>query len=154
MSEMSEWITKFATSHATMHDIIEKIDPMVEIYPGWGIRQIIAHLAGWEEASADSLSSFIQGGTPDVVVLDGDDAYNAESVQKRDSLSLEETIQDWEEHRNNLISVLGALADEQLEARIAHPWGGEDSIAKLLGGLVWHENHHVKEIQEFLGPTT
>lgn len=125
---------------------LEHVDESIEIYPAWTAKEVIAHLVGWDKVSSDSLSSFIQGGIPDKVALDGDDAFNNASVQTYAGLSFEETVQEWEKERQRLLEMLIALSDEQLDEKITYPWGGEDSIAKMLLFLSEHDTQHTNDI--------
>lgn len=150
MASKKEIIAALEASHTAMIDLLNTIDVEKEIYTGWTIKEILAHIAGWDEAAAASVSSFIQGGKPDVVALDGADAHNAASVAKRKSLSLDETFADWEKERDNLIATLTAVPNNQLSDKINYPWGGNGSVAELGLGLAGHEKHHIKEIKERL----
>lgn len=129
-----------------MIEALEHVDESVEIYPTWTAKEVIAHLIGWDKVSSDSLSSFIQGGTPDKVSLDGVDTFNADAVQTYASLSFEETVQEWEKERQRLLDMLTALSDKQLEEKITYPWGGEDSIARMLLALASHDTVHTNDI--------
>ena len=124
MTSKAELIAQLEASHQAMLRVLDDIDPGAEVYPGWGIKQVLAHLAGWDEATTMSLTSYIQGGTPDVVALAGDDTFNASSVSNRQQLSLEQTFHDWEKERENLIATLSALPDNQLDGEINFPRGG------------------------------
>ena len=151
MASKKEIIAALEESHKNMIDLLNAIDVEKEVYPGWTIKEVLAHIAGWDEAAVASVSSFIQGGTPDVVALNGADAYNAASVAKRKNLSIDETFANWEKERDNLIATLSAVPDKQLSDKINFPWGGEGSVADVGLGLAGHENHHIKEIKEKLG---
>lgn len=148
MASKKEIITALEESHNQMIDLLNVIDVEKEVYSGWTIKEVLAHIAGWDEAAVASVSSLIQGGTPDVVAIDGADVYNAQSVAKRKALSLDETFADWEKERENLIATLSAVPDNQLSDDINFPWGGDGSVADIGLGLAGHENYHIQDIKE------
>src|SRR5215204_3037650 len=96
MATKKDIIKKLESSHSVMVDLLNNVDVEREVYRGWTIKEVLAHLAGWDEATTASLSSFIQGGKPGIVAVSGVDAFNAESITKRKKLSLEDTFHDWE----------------------------------------------------------
>jgi uncharacterized damage-inducible protein DinB len=146
MASKKDIIKKLEAAHSAMVDLLNAIDTEQEVYRGWTIKEVLAHLAGWDEATTASLSSFIQGGKPGIVALQGVDAFNAESVSRRKKLSIEATFEDWEHERDLLIATLSALPEKQLNDKITFPQGGEGSVADMLLGLADHETRHTHEI--------
>lgn len=127
-------------------ETLDHVDGKIEIYPSWTVKEIIAHLIGWDKAATDSLTSFIQGGVPDVVSINGVDAYNDESVAQYSGLSLAELVQEWENERQRLLDTMTALEEKQLKAKITYPWGGEDTISRMLVFLANHDTAHTNDI--------
>jgi hypothetical protein len=146
MATIEEIRDVLAQSFERMLETLEQADETIEIYPSWTVKEIIAHLIGWDKVSSDSLSSFIQGGTPDKVSLNGVDAFNAEAVEALADLSLEETIQEWEKERQVLLDILTAFTDKQLETKITYPWGSKDTVARMLFSLSAHDTLHTNDI--------
>jgi uncharacterized damage-inducible protein DinB len=135
-----------AQSFERLLETLDYIDAGAEIYPSWTVKEVIAHLIGWDRVTSDSLSSFIQGGTPVRVAINGVDAFNQESIDIYRALSLEESVKEWEKERQRLLDTLIALEVPQLEAKIAFPWGGQDTISKMLFFLSNHDTHHTNDI--------
>jgi hypothetical protein len=150
MSRVQEILDKSAESQATMLRIVERIDPEQKVYPEWKIKQVLAHLAGWDEAITASLKSFLRGGTPELVAHQGVDIYNANSVSTRDELPIEHIIREYKLERARLQDALKELKDEQLDSVIIYPWGNEGSIYNLVNAMADHEVNHAKEIEEVL----
>jgi uncharacterized damage-inducible protein DinB len=146
MATKKDIIKKLETSHSALVDLLNNIDTEREVYRGWTIKEVLAHLAGWDEATTASLSSFIQGGKPGIVAVSGVDAFNADSIAKRKKLSLEDTFHDWEHEREILLATLSALPENQLNDKIIFPRGDEGSVADMLLLVANHEAHHTKEI--------
>ncbi|MCI0709310.1 MAG: DinB family protein [Chloroflexi bacterium] len=147
MATKGQLIEALVQSHNALLHLLDSIDPAMQFYPKWTIKEVLAHLAGWDEATTAALSSFIQGGKPDVAALKGRDAFNAESIAARAGLSLDEIFHDWEAQREQVVDTLTALPEKQLADVIAYPWGGSGSIANLLTELANHESTHAREIE-------
>lgn len=127
-------------------ETLDHIDEKIEIYPSWTVKEIVAHLIGWDRAASDSLASFIQGGVPDAVAINGVDAYNEETLAQYNGLSLGQLVQEWEKERQRLLDTMTALEEKQLKAKITYPWGGEDTISRMLVFLANHDTAHTNDI--------
>lgn len=150
MSRIQAIIDQTSESQATMLRIVERIDPEQKVYPEWKIKQVLAHLAGWDEATTASLRSFLRGGTPDLVAHQGVDVYNANSVSTRDELPMEHIIREYKLERQKLHDALRELKEEQLDTVIIYPWGYEGSIERLIRNMAIHEANHAEEIEDVL----
>ena len=51
-------------SHEKLEKLVAEVDCEKEIYPGWTIREILAHFTGWDDAVIASLKSHAAGGVP------------------------------------------------------------------------------------------
>lgn len=135
-----------AQSFERMLETLEQVDADLEIYPDWTVKEVVAHLIGWDTATTNSLSSFIQGGVPDVVSIHGVDAYNTEMIAQYAGLSLEQLVQEWQSERQRLLDTMTALEESQLKAKINFPWGGTDTVSRMLFFLSNHETKHMNDI--------
>lgn len=153
MSRIQEIIDKSTESQNTMLGIVERIDPEQKVYPEWKIKEVLAHLAGWDEATTASVRSFLDKTSPEVVAHQGVDVYNAQSVSTRQELPLEHIIREYKLERQKLLLALRELKEEDVEALVIYPWGSEGSIFSLVSAMASHEYNHAKEIEEVLGGT-
>lgn len=146
MVTIAEIKDTLAQSFECMVETLEQADEDVEIYAGWTVKELVAHLIGWDTATANSLSSFIQGGVPDVVSINGVDAYNAETLAQYAGLSLGQLVEEWQNERQRLLDTMTALEESQLKAKINFPWGGRDTVSKMLFYLANHDTKHTNDI--------
>lgn len=121
-----------------------------EIYPGWTIRQVLAHLTGWDEAVTASLRAFLEGSTAAIASYRGINEYNARSVETRADLSDEQTRREWEVARSELRAALEAIPESHLETEMTYPWGARGSLRELIGVIYSHEEEHAEEIRDLL----
>jgi hypothetical protein len=138
-----------------MHTLIADLTPDSEIYPGWTLRQFLAHLTGWDDVTATTLRAHARGETPATPVSAGIDAYNAESVATRQALDLDHIVKEWELAREELKAAIHALTPEQMAAPLLHPWGRVSTVAKLVNIMIHHEGvEHAEELRAMRPPVS
>ena len=146
--EQIQLIQALDEARATMHTLIADLTPDSEIYPGWTLRQFLAHLTGWDDVTATTLRAHARGETPATPVSAGIDAYNAESVATRQALDLDHIVKEWELAREELKAAIRALTPEQMAAPLLHPWGRVSTVAKLVNIMIHHEGvEHAEELR-------
>lgn len=77
---------RLAEIRQKIEELLPKIDPAKEIYQGWRIKQMLAHITGWGDASIDSLHAHIAGRAPAIPAIRGINEYNIRTVPSRQSL--------------------------------------------------------------------
>ena len=146
--EQTQLIDELDAARATMRVLIADLVPDSEIYPGWTLRQFLAHLTGWDDVTATTLRAHARGETPATPVSAGIDAYNAESVATRETLDLDHILKEWELAREELKAAIRALTPEQMAAPLLHPWGRVSTVAKLVDIMIEHEGEeHANELR-------
>jgi hypothetical protein len=153
--EQIQLIQALDEARATMHTLIADLTPDSEIYPGWTLRQFLAHLTGWDDVTATTLRAHARGETPATPVSAGIDAYNAESVATRQALDLDHIVKEWELAREELKAAIHALTPEQMAAPLLHPWGRVSTVAKLVNIMIHHEGvEHAEELRAMRPPVS
>jgi hypothetical protein len=148
-SELIRWLEE---SHQKIEDLVAKVDHSREVYPGWTIREILAHFTGWDDAVLTSLKSHAAGGIPTVVAERGPNAYNEATVTEREILSFEHIYREWETTHEQLKIAIRDLPPEKMAAEIVFPWGQTGNIEDLVIGLTTeHEVSHAKDIEALIG---
>lgn len=147
-------IVKMERSRARLNAVLEKVTPQVEIYPTWKVKQVMDHIAGWDELVYLSLSAYSHGEKPSVSVKGGIDHYNAESVAERKALSLVQSRQAYDAAREHVIEILRNLPPEMLTKKYPAPWGGMCTVNSIVKIFASHELEHTKQIEEVLKNST
>jgi uncharacterized protein (TIGR03083 family) len=141
-------IQRLDTARATLQELLDKIPPETEIYPGWTLRHFYAHLTGWDDVVTAALRAHARGQTPDTPAVKGVDAYNAESVATRSTLDYDRIVREWHVAREQLKTALRELPLEKLDEPVLYPWGPTGSVEKMVGVLIWHEGEeHADELR-------
>ncbi len=129
---------------------LEEIDRNRKIYPLWTIREILAHLSGWD----DSVLAFIQalqaGTVPPATAVRGVDVYNAETVSTREGLDYDHIYREYLETRRQVLSQLRALPAEKVTEVLVLPWGAPGSLANLISVFAAHEAEHAQDVQKLI----
>lgn len=146
--ELIQWLE---ASHEKIEQLVAQVDRGMEIYPGWTIREILAHFTGWDDAVLASLKSHTAGGVSTMVAERGPDVYNAATVTERETLSFEHIYREWQTTHGQLKIAIRELPPEKMEAEVVFPWGQTGNIEDLVVGLTTdHEVSHAKDIQALL----
>jgi hypothetical protein len=145
MEKKTQYLERLDAAHANMQAELVDIDVHMEIYPGWTIKHVLAHIAGWDDAS--TMRAHANGSESSVLAAEGIDAYNAQSVATRETLAYEQVAREWELAREQLKSAIDEMPPQKLEAELLFPWGRRGTIAQLVAILANHEDEHAHEIQ-------
>ena len=104
IDEREQLLEELDEARSVLESLLIDIPPETEIYPGWTLRQFYAHLTGWDDVVTSSLRDHAVGKIPATPVVNGINAYNAESVATRETLDLEHIVKEWRLARTQLKS--------------------------------------------------
>lgn len=149
-TKIDEMVSKMERSRAQLNATIDKVAPQTEIYPTWKVKQVMDHIAGWDELVYRSLLAYKNGETPAPMVDDGIDRFNARSIANRVNVPIEQSKQEYIKAREKVIQVLQELPLEMLTQKYPAPWGGKCTISSIVRIFVSHEQEHAKQIEEVL----
>jgi hypothetical protein len=135
-------------SRSLMLAVLAELDQQLEIYPHWTVKEFLAHLTGWDDATTTSLRAHALGNEPGTPAVEGIDVYNAQSVSTRETLDYDHIYKEWLAAREQLKSVILALPDEKFEQPLLFPWGRIGSVAQLVEIMYDHEEEHAEEVRE------
>ncbi len=133
-----------------LHDLEAAHASSQELYPTWTIKELLAHLAGWDDACIASLQALLHDHLPDTPAARGIDLYNASTIAERAELPLERVIQEWEQTREVFKQAIRDLPPEKLVQPFVFPWGPIDTLDSLVLIFAEHEKEHVEEIRKKL----
>ncbi len=137
-------------SHQMIEDLLPKIDPEKEIYPGWTIKQILAHIIGWDNVSIDVLQAHVSGCQYSTPAIHSLDKYNESVVSSRKELSYEQILMDWRQIRNVLCKFIEQVPEDKFKESVAVPWGKSSTITRIVDIFSSHELEHAMDIKEWL----
>lgn len=133
-------------SREEMLNAIQQVDHDQQVYPQWKIKEVLAHLSGWDQCIADSLIAHASGEAEFPEILIDPDSFNQQSLAKREALALEDVITDWQKSRQELYRVIEGLPEEKFEAPAKFPWGQVGAVEDTVRGFAAHERRHAADI--------
>ena len=101
-----ELLQVYKKSQADITSQLDEIDKNRKIYPLWTVREIIAHLSGWDDSITGMLNALLKGETPPTPAARGVDVYNAETVSTREGLSYDHVIREYYNTREKILHSL------------------------------------------------
>jgi hypothetical protein len=143
-------IQRLKEKREVVEQLVAKTPPDKEIYIGWKIKELLAHLSGWDDAIVEALGAHARGEPVSRTVSAGINAYNAKTVHIRESLSLEQVIKEWRTKRELVFQALEDLPDEKFNYQLTFPWGEPGTVAYFIEIFVEHEEHHARHHAQWL----
>jgi hypothetical protein len=143
-------IAELDKARQRLNEVLAHADEKREIYPSWKLKQVLDHVAGWDDAVIASIEAHAHGEVPAVTAPRGIDYYNAETVTTREALPLSTTRMEYEATRQALKELILSLPDEKYEQPFIAPWGHQTTVADLVEIFIEHENEHAHEIEQIL----
>jgi DinB superfamily len=148
--EREALIAQLDHARLRLNAVLDQVTPEVEIYPAWKLKQVLDHIAGWDDAVLAAIHTHSQGDVPAVTAPRGIDYYNAETVTTREALPLEHTRREYEVTRELLKQAIREMPADKLAQPFVSPWGQTGTVAWVVRIFVHHEVDHAKEIEEIL----
>jgi DinB superfamily len=149
-AEKEALIAELDCARERLNLILDRVTPQVEIYPSWKLKQVLDHVAGWDDAVIAAILSHSRGDVPAVTAPRGIDYYNTETVTTRESLPLEQTRREYEVTREQLKQAIRDMPSDKFTQPFVSPWGKAGTMAWLVKIFVEHELEHAREIEEIL----
>ena len=128
--------------------LVEKINPGLEICPGWTIKEVLGHITAWEIVTNKAIKVFLAGEPPYFLHEQDFDLYNQAQVKKRSGWTLDEVILEWKLVRAGLKKKHSDLRMEDFAKEMVTPWGSERSIQELFEIAAEHEEEHAEGIRK------
>ena len=151
MVDMAKLISELKMAHFETRRLLNDLDAVQganrELYPTWTVKELLAHLTGWDDACIATLRALAGGTAPATPASHGFDSFNAATVLAREALPLQQVIQEWEATRSEFLQVLQDLPEEKAESDFVYPWGPKGGLAGFVEIFVEHELEHAEEIR-------
>ena len=154
MAEAEHLIKELGQARSEMERAVSAVDRNREICPGWTVKEILAHIAGWDKVGTGTVRAHTAGELPPPLEAQGIDAYNAYLVAQSEMLTYEEMVQDWKLARSQFTDALAEAPPRKLTDQARFPWGETGPIAGIVSILVEHEREHAREILELVSADT
>jgi hypothetical protein len=150
MEKREEILDLLEKSHAAIMAQLDEVDKQRKIYPLWTIREIIAHLSGWDDAIIGFVNALIKGETPPIPAPRGPNVYNEETVSTREGLSYDHIVREYVDTRSKLLNLVRQLPNEMVTQKSVLPWGEEGSLEDIFRIFGPHEMEHAMDVKKII----
>lgn len=149
-SERRFLIDRLDQTRQEIETLLPQIDSRKEIYPGWTIKHMLAHMTGWDDATIDSLRAHVTGQHPSVEAVRSIDEYNALTVSSRQDLEYKQVLNEWRLTRQVLRTLIAEIPEEKFIEPLIVPWGEKTTVTFLVEMFREHEQEHLRDIRTWL----
>lgn len=137
-------------TRSKIEELLPKVDPHKEIYLGWTIKELLAHMTGWDDATIDSLRAHLVDRPPSVPAILSLDEYNSLTVSSCKDLDYEHVLKEWRLTRQVLRTIIEQLSEDKFFGPIIVPWGEKTTVTCLVDMFRNHEEEHARDILVWL----
>lgn len=149
-TEKKQLLNKLTETHQTVRAFLDDVDmdKIAHKDTGWRVRDIVGHIATWDQEAAKSLRAYLEGTeylTPD---LDEDEVdFNERAVLEQHKLSTQQILAEFEKAYDELWAAVADIPFEQFPGDLLYPWGDErGDISTLVEYMIEHSIEHQEEI--------
>ena len=149
-------LEQLTETHLATRNALDEINLELVVYndTGWRVRDILGHMATWDQEVAKSLRDYQAG--EEYLIPDRDEEeteYNQRAVDAQQALSNQQILAEWEQAHNELKNAVQDMPLDRFPGDMLYPWGEErGSIATLVEYMVEHDVEHrveiIKAVQE------
>jgi uncharacterized damage-inducible protein DinB len=148
-----ETLARLAESRQTLHQAIEGLSEeemtQVQVEGVWTVKDVLGHIASWEETCLEPLRRYADGGPFEVEVIEDYMAWNNEQAARKRDIPLDAILDELATVRQGLVEAANRLSAGQWKQRVPFSWGGRGTIAEVLDVFYQHELGHVRSIQRW-----
>lgn len=131
-----------------------KADEDTVVLGEWTVKDILAHLVGWDHANLEGIEAILAGRLPAFYAHYDPDwrIFNAGLVNKHRRASLAEGIAAAEESHRDLLAVADEVPAVEFsqDHGVRSPRGRRVTIAMLLSAEAGDERKHAQQIRDFI----
>ena len=143
-------LTRLSDSHSELEQALEGLDLELVIHPdtGWCIRDILGHIATWDRVLIHTIQTFLEGSEYVIPGMVGDETdYNARRVVEQRKLSSSKILTEWNQAREDFITLVQQIPTDKFFDELAFPWGEErGSVSVMIEYMIEHNGEHQAEI--------
>lgn len=153
-----EAIAYLSAGHVSLAALIDRLDDASLARPAtigggdWSAKDLMGHIAFWEELAFQSLAAWRERRTPPTDADDwpGVDAANARNQERTTRASLGEIRQRADLAQLNVIAALQSVTAEEWTAEPFYPGARHPTLGDLLGGVLGGSQGPFKHIEDHL----
>jgi hypothetical protein len=150
--EKKHLLEKLTETHRATRVLLDSVDLEMPVYKdtGWRVRDIVGHLATWDQEVAKSLKTYQTGSEYVIPDIDDDETdYNENAVLEQQKLSTQQILNEFEQAHDELRKAVEEMPTDRFPGDMLYPWGNErGNIAQLVEYMLEHAVEHQDEIKK------
>lgn len=150
MNACEQLIQELDEARTRMREITALVSEKTEIYETWKMKEVLAHIYGWEDVTISALQAHAQGKVPTALSEQGIDEYNAIMASSCQKLPYATIVHEWENTREQLKEVLSTYPEDKFAQPLFFPWGQTGTVTQIIRIMIEHEHEHADEIRELV----
>jgi len=152
--EKKRLIDSLTEAHISTRVAVDGVNLEMPVYKdtGWRIRDIVGHIATWDQEIANSLHAFKEGSEYLTPNLDEEEIeFNDKAVMGQRKLSTQQILNEFETAYDAFKNAIQEIPDDQFPGDLVYPWGDEHGdIATMVDYMIEHAIEHRDEIVKAL----
>jgi hypothetical protein len=126
----------------------------VGVVEGWSVKDILAHIAFWEQRVTAWAAALNQGTRPEPPFWSSDwneERINQAIYEQNRERALQDVLDQWQSVHESVLQAIQEMSEQDLFERKVN-WLGNASFAEALPGNSFeHLRHHEQDIRAWLG---
>ena len=140
VEEKKHLLDSLTGTHLVTRTTLDDVDLEMPVYKntGWRVRDIVGHIATWDQEIAKSLRAYQSGSEYLIPNLDEEEIeYNERAVLEQQKLSTQQVLNEFEQAQDELRKAIQEMPDDRFPGDMLYPWDDErGSIAKLVEYMI------------------
>lgn len=137
---------------AALEEISEEVIVQRPIVGWWTLKDLLGHIAMWEQVALQFIAESKQDGAPKPLGLNDDAAINAHNkrgVTIRRDWPLARGRAEFDAAHRDLLAAIESLSDADLSTPLPAPWGKGATLEQLIAiNSYEHISEHIAQISE------
>ena len=144
-------LKKLSKAHFATRAILEKVNLEMPVHKDsdWRVREIIGHIATWDQEVAKSLRAYQAGSEYQISDLDEEETeFNERAILEQQKLSPQQIVAEWEQAYDEFRKAVQEMPTDRFPGDMQFPWDERGSIVTLVEYMIEHAIEHRDEIVE------
>ena len=120
----------------------------IPIYPGWTVKDILAHILGWDERTVQILPLILQNRASEVTGIEVDE-HNRESINAWRDKTLADVLTAIRTSHQQIIHILAPIDHKEIDLRRDRRGRPITIRSYVLDVMIEHERQHAAEIYQW-----
>ena len=145
-------IDSLTEAHLSVREVLDGVELEKPVYKdtGWRVRDILGHIATWDQETAKSLRAFQAGEEYLTPELDEEEVeFNERAVLKQQKLSAQQILKEFETAYDEFRQAIQEIPEDLFPGDLLYSWGDErGDIATMVEYMIEHAIEHRDEIMK------